>query len=236
METMSPWELMERGGPVMWALLGAWILAVALIVERSVVFLWSFQTLRGTIRALRPLILDGAFARAEQWCDRRGPLAFLALIYLQNRKQSKDIRDDILKREGSLELGHFENRLRWLAVLAQISTLLGLLGTFHVMVDKFYQAQASGHAMNPEDFSAAIWEAFLTTMFGLVIAIPCSASYQLFEGRLDKISRDMGAIVSYLDEWSRAAEQSRELEQRGAGAGDGENPLPAPSVPMTRRK
>jgi biopolymer transport protein ExbB/TolQ len=193
------------------------------------VFLWSFQTLSGTIRGLRPLILDGSWARAEQWCDRRGPLAFLARVYLQNRLQPKEVREDIVKREGLLEMGHFENRLRWLAILAQISTMLGLLGTFHVMIDKFYQAQASGHAMNPEDFSSAIWEAFLTTMFGLLIAIPCSAAYQLFEGRLDKIGREMGALVSYLDEWCRAAEQAREQEPPG----DGE--VAAPSVPMTRR-
>jgi biopolymer transport protein ExbB len=229
---ISPWELMERGGPAMWPLLAASILAVALVLERSAVFLWSYQTLGSAIRGLRPLVLDGAWARAGHWCERRGTFAFLARIYLQNRNQPKEIREDILQREGSLLLGHLENRLRWLAILAQISTLLGLFGTFHVMIDKFYQAQASGHAMNPEEFSAAIWEAFLTTMFGLGIAIPCSAAYQLFEGRLDKISREMGAFVSYLDEWRRAAQQAPEQEPQG----DGDGPLPASAAPMTRRK
>jgi biopolymer transport protein ExbB len=228
---ISPWDLMERGGPVMWPLLAASVLAVALILERCAVFLWSYQTLRGAIHGLRPLILDGAWARADEWCDRRGPLAFIARVYLQNRDQPKEIREDILQREGSLQMGHLENRLRWLAILAQISTLLGLFGTFHVMIDKFYQAQASGHAMNPEDFSSAIWEAFLTTMFGLGIAIPCSAAYQLFEGRLDRISREMGAFVSYLDEWCRAGEQAREQDPQADGG-----QLPAPSVPMKRRK
>jgi biopolymer transport protein ExbB len=227
---ISPWELMQRGGPVMWPLLAACILAVALILERCIVFLWSFQTLRSVIRGLRPLILAGAWGRAEQWSNCRGPLTFLVRIYLRNRDEPKEIREDILRREGSLAMGHLENRLRWLAVLAQISTLLGLFGTFHVMIDKFYQAQASGHAMNPEEFSSAIWEAFLTTMFGLGIAIPCSATYQLFEGRLDKISREMGALVSYLDEWCRDAKQEiLPLNQ-------GESPAPAPTVPMARRK
>jgi biopolymer transport protein ExbB len=216
---ISPWELMQRGGPVMWPLLGACVIAVALILERSVLFLWSYQTLRGAIRGLRPLVLDGAWVRAERWCERRGPLAFLARIYLQNRSQPKEIREDILKREGSLQVGHLENRLRWLAILAQISTLLGLLGTFHVMIDKFYQAQASGHAMNPEEFSAAIWEAFLTTMFGLVVAIPSSAAYQLFEARLDTITREMGALVSYLDEWCRAEESG--VRSQGSGVSQG---------------
>jgi biopolymer transport protein ExbB len=225
---ISPLELMERGGPVMWALLAASILAVALILDRCAVFLWAYQTLGGVIHGLAPLIRDGAWAHAEEWCERRGSLAFLAGVYLQNRHQPKDVRENILMREGSLHMGHLENRLRWLAVLAQISTLLGLLGTFHVMIDKFYQAQASGHPMNPEEFSSAIWEAFLTTMFGLVIAIPCSAAYQLLEGRLDRTSRELGALVSYLDEWCRAAELGRDREPP-----DG---LTSPSVPMTRRK
>jgi biopolymer transport protein ExbB len=207
MGEVALWELMERGGPVMWPLLAASLLAVALILDRAAVFLWNYQTLRGVTRRLRPLILAGAWDRAAKWCGRHGPLTLVARLYIDNRDQPREVREDILRREGSLLLGHFENRLRWLAVLAQVSTLMGLLGTFHVMIIKFYQAQATGRPMAPEDFSAAIWEAFLTTMFGLMIAIPCSAAYQLFEGRLDRIGREMGALVSYLDEWRRAAEK-----------------------------
>lgn len=215
MGDITLWELFERGGPVMWALLVASILAVALILDRAAVFVWNYQTLRGVVNGLRPLILEEAWSEAQSWCRRRGPLTFLAKVYLDQRDEPREIREDVLKREGSLQLGFFENRLRWLAVLSQISTLLGLLGTFHVMIDKFYQAQASGHPMAPEEFSAAIWEAFLTTMFGLMIAIPSSAAYQLFEGRLDRISREMGAIVSYLDEWRRTAETGVRNQESG---------------------
>ena len=106
-------------------------------------------------------------------------------------------------------LGKLEHRLRWLAALAQVSTLLGLLGTFYFMIYRFRpEATASGQIPQAE-FYAAIWESFLSTMFGLVIAIPCTIAYQVFEGRVDAVARDLGVLVSYLDEWTRAPELAK---------------------------
>jgi biopolymer transport protein ExbB len=205
-------ELFEHGGPVMWPLLAASILGLAVILDRAIIFLWSSQNFKKVVATLRPWITAHAWAKAETWCRRRRspfahPFTHLAGVYLQQRDQPKEIREDVLRREGSLFLGHLEKRLRWLAVLAQVSTLLGLLGTFHVMIVRFQEGQATGGQVQPADFSAAIWEALLTTMFGLMIAIPCSAAYQLFEGRIDAVTRQMGILVSYLDEWRRNGEE-----------------------------
>jgi biopolymer transport protein ExbB len=122
-----------------------------------------------------------------------------------------------------LILGQLEAGLRWLAMLAQISTLLGLLGTFDVMIMRFAQGQMGGAQVQPAEFSSAIWEALLTTMYGLLIAVPCSAVYQVLEGRVDKTARQMEMLVSYLDQWRREGRR-----QRRAGAVD-----PALSGPTT---
>jgi biopolymer transport protein ExbB len=229
MGNVSLWELFRHGGPVMWPLLAASILGFAVVLERAVVFAYWYQSFGQVVVALRPLVTERAWSRAEQWCRRRGPFAHLAHVYLHHRNQPKEIREDVLRREGSLVLGHLETRLRWLAVLAQVSTLLGLLGTFYFMIYRFHPAATAGGQIQQSDFFAAIWDSFLSTMFGLAIAIPCSAAFQLFEGRVDAVSRQMSILVSYLDEWVRAGE-GREAPGDGAN-GDG-NQSPAKAEPL----
>lgn len=200
-------DMIQRGGPVMFPLLAASVLAVALILERAVVFAWSFQSFGRVVRALRPLVLRGAWAEAEAFCKARGPFTHLALVFVQNREQPPAIREDVLRREGTLALSHLETRLRWLAALAQVSTLLGLLGTFYFMIYRFHPDATAGGQLAQAEFFAAIWESFLSTMFGLIVAIPCTVAYQVFEGRTDSVARDLGVLTSYLEEWRRQAEE-----------------------------
>jgi biopolymer transport protein ExbB len=196
-------EMFERGGPVMWPLLIASILGVALVLDRTVVFIWWFQRFGRVAQRLKPLVLRGDWARADELCRRRGPFTSVAGAYLRLRDEPREIREDVVKREGTIVLARLEHRLRWLAALAQVSTLLGLFGTFYFMIYRFRpEATASGQIAQA-DFYAAIWESFLSTMAGLIIAIPCTIAYQIFEGRVDSVSRDLGVLVSYLDEWMR---------------------------------
>jgi biopolymer transport protein ExbB len=196
-------EMFERGGPVMWPLLMASILGLALVLDRAVTLTWWYQRFGPVIKGLRPLVLDRAWYRAEEFCRRRGPFTYLAGVYIQQRDMPEKMREDVVKREGTVIVSRLEKRLRWLAALAQISTLLGLLGTFYFMIYRFRpEATASGQIPQAE-FYAAIWESFLSTMFGLMIAIPCTAAYQIFEGRVEAVTRDMNVLISYLDEWRR---------------------------------
>jgi len=96
--------------------------------------------------------------------------------------QPREIREDLLRREGLIIVGYLDQGLRRLAKLSQVSTLLGLLGTFDVMIMRVAAGQVSGASGLP---TTSVWECFLTTMFGLLIAIPCSLIYQLQEERLD---------------------------------------------------
>jgi biopolymer transport protein ExbB len=218
----SALDLFVRGGPVMWPLLFASVTAVALILDRIIAFVRWHQSFDRVAQVLRPLITAGEWEQAEKWCARRGPLTRLAAIYMQQRDQPRDVREDLLKREGLVIIGHLDKGLRLLAMLAQVSTLLGLLATFHVMIVRFAQGQGSGAGIQPANFSSAIWESLLTTMYGLMIAIPCSAVYQVLEGRVDALARQMDIFVSALDEWRR---HSDAREARSA------NPAPAVAMP-----
>jgi len=154
---------------------------------------------------LEPMVKVGSWDVAAAWCCmRQGLFSSLACVYIQNVHQSREVRDDLLRREGLIIVGYLDRGLRRLAMLSQVSTLLGLLGTFHVMIMRVASGQMGGTSGLP---TTSVWECFLTTMFGLMIAIPCSIIYQLLEERLDHVTRELDILVSQLDEWRRFAEE-----------------------------
>jgi biopolymer transport protein ExbB len=109
------------------------------------------------------------------------------------------LREEVLKTTGSYALEKVESRLRVLAALTHIAPLLGLLGTVTGLVSAFHQIELRGGQVQPGDLAAGIWEALITTVFGLVIAIPCMAAYHGFEGAADRIARQMQLIISELN-------------------------------------
>jgi heme O synthase-like polyprenyltransferase len=68
------------------------------------------------------------------------------------------------------------------------------------MVLAFSQIQSIQGTVKPSDLAGGIWEALLTTVFGLVVAIPCMALYHALEGHADKIARRMEWAVTALDD------------------------------------
>ena len=94
-----------------------------------------------------------------------------------------------------------EGRLRGLAAITHIAPLLGLLGTVTGLVSAFHRIELFGGQVQPGDLAGGIWEALLSTVLGLLIAIPCMAAYHNFESKADRIARRMQTIVSELDEF-----------------------------------
>jgi biopolymer transport protein ExbB/TolQ len=190
-----------HGGPVMWPLLITSVFAVAVILERVIVMAWHHQRFDPVLKKLESLIASGNWQAAVDYCRRRGPFTRIARVHLQHREDPADVRDHALRREALLILGDLEARLRWLAMLAQVGTLLGLLGTFYFMIWRFNPDRMAGGQTAQSDFFLAIWESFLSTMYGLLIAIPCTVVFHVLEGRVEVITRHMNVLVSYLDEW-----------------------------------
>jgi biopolymer transport protein ExbB len=193
--------LFVHGGIIAWALAIAATIAVVVLIDRLIVFARFHQPFERTVTALKPLFIDRKWTALEMYCRRRGPYTNIARTFLHHRNDTKEIREDRLQREAQLVLDTLDRRLRLMAVLAQVGTLLGLLGTFYFMVQRFSPASQADGPMRQDVFFSSIWQAFLCTMFGLSIAVPCTVLYQLFEARVDAVSRQMGVLVSLLDEW-----------------------------------
>ena len=71
-----------------------------------------------------------------------------------------------------------------LEIIAQVSPLIGLLGTVIGMIDSFNELELGGSLVDPSILAGGIWTALLTTAMGLIVAIPALISHYFFDKKL----------------------------------------------------
>lgn len=101
--------------------------------------------------------------------------------------------------EGMQEVGEDENmvlehRLSYLALIATVSPMLGLLGTVQGMIMSFSVIANSSQQPKPKDLADGIATALFTTLEGLVVAIPAMIAYSIFRNRLSRFMLEVGVI------------------------------------------
>jgi biopolymer transport protein ExbB len=192
---MNFWQVFLAGGPVMWPILLCSVFALAIIIER---FLYLRRVKVGTAEFLQG-ILDKMkrhqIKEALEACDANpSPIAHILkggiLKYDRPKPQIKEAIEDA----SLFEIPKLEKHLPALATIAHISPLLGLLGTVTGMVQAFQVIQAKStslHPVSPGDLAGGIWEALLTTVAGLVVAIPTFVAYNYLVHRVNSIILEM---------------------------------------------
>jgi len=188
-------ELLSKGGMVMGVIIFLSIYVMAVVIFK----LYQFYRME----ALNPLFVS----QIEKQIDRRklkdqlaksnldsNPVARVMLSALKTIEKS-NVTDDIAKEEmgrvGSAELRYLESHMRGLELVANIAPLLGLLGTVIGMVEAFSTLEQAGSRVDPSLLAGGIWTALLTTVAGLVVAIPSLAAHYIFDGKIEKVRASM---------------------------------------------
>ncbi len=181
----------------MFVILGCSIASLTIIISKGRQF-WSVfrhdtAFINDTVSALHR---DGTNAALAVLESSNHPVARIMETTLDMCKSQllslENIEKEII-RTGSLELRKLDKGLRGLCALAQITPILGLLGTVTGMIAAFIVIQDANTAVNPALLAGGIWEALLTTAFALIVAIPTMGAYYYFEGLVDDISSLMSS-------------------------------------------
>ena len=93
------------------------------------------------------------------------------------------------------EIDKLEKLLPSLDIIAQISPLMGLLGTVIGMISSFNQLELGGTTVDPSVLAGGIWTALLTTAVGLVVAIPALVSHHFFEKKIQDFQKNINNIL-----------------------------------------
>ncbi|QDU25322.1 Biopolymer transport protein ExbB [Anatilimnocola aggregata] len=91
-----------------------------------------------------------------------------------------------------------EHRLSYISLIASISPLVGLLGTVDGMVASFQVIAISGATPKASDLAEGISMALITTLVGLVLAIPAILAFNLFKNRISRLTMEAGHAAGRL--------------------------------------
>ena len=182
-------ELFEKGGGFMWPLLILAVITVLIVLERLIYY---------TLRQYR---LSRAIAELQQGApSNTNPLTRVGSVFVEATSSGEEHTLNVTEREASRVIRQHERGLRILALIAAISPLIGLLGTVWGMVIAFSKIAKLGETVTPADFADGIWTGLLTTVAGLLVAIPAMAMAKIFEARVDKLVHDLNELTSHLRE------------------------------------
>ncbi len=168
-------EFFQSGGPFMYAILVVMALGLAIAIERFIFVMLTQGSTNTLWRNLMPMLQASDFERAYQVVDQaKTPLAkVLQYGFARHRANAKRDMIDASMEEGIMEVTpQLEARTHYLATLANIATLLGLLGTIIGLIQAFTAVASADPAEKADLLSASISVAMNTTAFGLTAAIP----------------------------------------------------------------
>ncbi len=179
------------GGPLMYPILLCSVLALAIFLER----LWTYLRVhRGTdelAREIDTLVGKGRVEEALIVCQRAGtPLSRIYIAALRAQGKPRDHIKDVVEEVGRREAAPLERYLGLLGTIANITPLLGLLGTVYGMIEAFRVISVVGVG-TPATLGGGISQALITTAAGLSVAIPTILLHRYLSGKMDRIVLEM---------------------------------------------
>ena len=219
---MSANTLLNQGGPIMYLLLGMSVLAVAVMAFKAFHF-FRYRVFRTDFvgKAMQCVREENSDAALALLSKERSPVARVmettVRVAVDPTMAHADSEAEIA-RVGSSQIREMESWLRVLSSIAHLAPFCGLLGTVLGMIEAFMNLQAAGTRVDPAVLYGGIWEALLTTAFGMAVAIPAMAAYFYFEGEVDKARAGMkdasiGVLVHYRKSRLASALNTETLEE-----------------------
>jgi len=150
-------ELIQKGGPVMYPIIFCSILAVAIVIEKFYHLYKAKIDTKDFMNNVEITVRHNKIAEAIKICEKTpGPIAHIVRAgILKHDRSRQEIRESI-EDAGHQEVPRLEKHLSLLATIAHITPLLGLLGTVTGMVRAFQAIQEKSSSFSP--VSPGIWQ------------------------------------------------------------------------------
>jgi biopolymer transport protein ExbB len=198
--------IIELGWPI-WPLIVASILALALIIERSLALrrekILPASLLPEVVGSLtRRQMSPKAIADLEQ----NSPLGRVLAAALRNDHATREGAKQQVEAAGAVVANRLSKNLTLLGSIGTLAPLLGLLGTVVGMITIFASQQGG---TNPQELARGISIALYATAFGIIVAVPAVLMYRHYRRLVDDY------LVEMEDQAERLLEQVYDTDRRG---------------------
>lgn len=187
-------DAMQKGGIFMWPILGCAIFGAAISAERlySIVFR---ANINGTafFSQIQKLIMANNIDRAIKLCNAEPnkPLSRVIKAGLQRANRSEPEIQAAVDESLLEEFPKLTKRVAYLSMLANVATLLGLLGTIQGLIAAFEAVAFASAESKATLLASGISVAMFTTMAGLIVAIPILVLQSIIGSNVTKIMDDV---------------------------------------------
>ena len=180
-------DFFHKGGPLMYPLFLCSVIALTFALERTYHYLRA-KGKKELFAEIKILLQKRDYERALEMAKTgHGPVAAVLFEAINNRGKGVSVLEEAISLKGSHELKRLNKNLHILELIGRIAPLIGLLGTVLGMVEAFKTVSSVKGAVEPAILAGGIWEALLTTVAGLCIAIPALVIHHLFEDKVNTI-------------------------------------------------
>lgn len=203
MNSTSIFWIFEKGGICMPFILICSLAALTIFIER---FFYLRKIKKDTIDfilQIRIFLKADKKIEALAFCESsKSPVAQIFKTGIsKNDKNREEIKEAILDT-GNQVIPVLEKYLRALSTIGTVAPLLGFLGTVLGMVKVFMKIENMGGQVNASVLAGGIWEALLTTVAGLIVAIPTLVAYNYLISNINTfvldIEKSSGELVEFL--------------------------------------
>jgi biopolymer transport protein ExbB len=221
---MNLLDMFFKGGVIMYPILLCSVVALYVVIERILVLRKAQLDVGQFLLKVRSIFQRGDVAAVQTFCSQKdAPIANIINKGILKHDQGDARVREAIEESGRAEVYHLEKHLAWLATISGIAPMLGFLGTVTGMVSAFQRIETIGGVVNPSDLAGGIWEALITTVFGLLVGIPALAAYNYFVTRVARFVHEMEVTTAeFLD-----------LMERGNAEVAAPAPVPAAQRPAS---
>ncbi len=181
-------DLIDKGGNLMWLLLGLSLLSGGIFFERLLFFRRASLDLGPFLEGLANLIRQRNYAEALQHCSLTpGPVARVLQTILSRHRLPRSELREIAREAGQLEAPALERSLGILLAIAYLSPLIGLLGTLLGLLETFDALQTASGFSTSASLAEGIYASLLTSAGGIAVAVPAYLGFAFLSSRCRSI-------------------------------------------------
>lgn len=196
-------SILLSGGPVgvmIMLVLFALSLTAAYLVFEHIMTLRRTEIMpEGLGDRVRESLTAGRVAEADQAC-RQHPsfLSFVILNGLAELDGGWAAVEKALEDATAEQSARLFRKIEYLSVIGNIAPMVGLLGTVTGMIIAFQQVANTQGSAGAGDLAEGIYQALVTTVGGLIIAIPCLGAFAIFRNRVDQLVAEAAYVALHV--------------------------------------
>jgi biopolymer transport protein ExbB/TolQ len=193
-ENMIQWaaRFMNEGGIFMWIIAVVWCVGIAISVERLKAYFKYDVDGASLMGNIRKNVISNQVQDAIQTCSESNALlSFVMKNGLKRANQTKEQIQDALEASILETVPKIEKRLSYLALAANLSTLLGLLGTIQGLIQSFAAVAQAEASQKAQLLAEGIAVAMNTTALGLISAISLMVVHSVLMNRGEKMIQEI---------------------------------------------